>query len=313
MSTAIKVENLSKAFWSGAVRIQALDGVSLEVDEGEIFGLLGPNGAGKTTLISILCGLTTRDSGRAEIFGMDVERNLSKVQEVINVVSGFSGVIHAITLEEMLKYYAMLYSIPEPEERIDEVLALVELEDRRAEWVSLFSAGLRQRFFLAKALLNRPRVLFLDEPTVGLDVGMAVKIREMIKRLGREGYTILLTTHNMFEAEALCERIALIHKGRIRVVGTLREIKGAIREEKVIEVSTDSGAELCEKLQGLEGVISCARDGGNVRVVVDDYGRMKNLMAFLAKEGPRVYSIRLVEPTLEEVFLELTGEDHGRR
>lgn len=306
VGSAVEVKGLSKVFRSGGRSFRALDSVSLEIREGEIFGLLGPNGAGKTTLISILCGLLLPDAGSARILGIDAIKNRHSVQQSINVVSGFSSVLEYLSVEDLLNYYALLYSVPDRQKRIGEVLKLVELEDRRSEAADSLSSGLRQRLFLAKALLNRPRVLFLDEPTVGLDVDMAMNIRSFIKRLKGEGCTIVLTTHYMREAEELCDRIALINEGRIVALGTAKELKARVRKEKIIEVITTEVSDLCGKVSKIEGVTRSYYAGDVLRVEVADYKLIRPIARFLLEEGIKIDTVSITEPSLEEVFLKLT-------
>jgi ABC-2 type transport system ATP-binding protein len=226
---AVHIQGLEKAFKTRSGMIHALNDINLEIRKGEIFGLLGPNGAGKTTLISILCGATTADKGRATIFEKDITKDIRKIQQEINIVRGFSGVLQNCTVVELLRYYALLYGVSWS--RVDEVIDLVGLQGRKEEFVSNFSSGWRQRFFIAKALLNKPRLLLLDEPTVGLDVDVAMQMRKLILDLKREGYTIILTTHYMKEAEELCDRIALISQGRIVAQGTVKELKALAKSK----------------------------------------------------------------------------------
>ncbi|BDU76875.1 ABC transporter ATP-binding protein [Mesoterricola sediminis] len=221
---AVLVKQVTKAFGPGR---QALAGVDLAIREGEIHGLLGPNGAGKTTLIAIMVGLTEADAGSVEIFGLDVRRELPRVQRMVNLVRGFSGVLEKVTARELLIYYALLYGAPLG--RVEEVLRRTGLWARRDEEVASFSSGWRQRFFLAKGLINRPRVLFLDEPTVGLDLDAALAVRDLIRDIAREGCTILLTTHYMREAEDLCAGIDLIAGGRIVAGGSPQALKDLVR------------------------------------------------------------------------------------
>lgn len=221
---AVAVRQVSKIFGKGR---RALSWVDLTIREGEIHGLLGPNGAGKTTLIATMVGLTAPDEGTVEVCGLDVQRNLHRVQRLVNMVRGFSGVLEKITARELLSYYAHLYDAPMA--RVEEVLRLTGLWERRNQEVALFSSGWRQRFFIAKGLINRPRVLFLDEPTVGLDVDAALAVRDLIRRINRQGCTILLTTHYMREAEELCRSIDLIAEGRIVAGGDPASLKDLVR------------------------------------------------------------------------------------
>ena len=221
---AVVARQVSKSFAKGR---QALSRVDLTIREGAIHGLLGPNGAGKTTLIATMVGLTSPDEGTVEVCGLDVGRNLHRVQMLVNMVRGFSGVIEKITARELLTYYAHLYDAPTA--RVEEVLRLTGLWERRNQEVALFSSGWRQRFFIAKGLINRPRVLFLDEPTVGLDVDAALTVRDLVRDINRQGCTILLTTHYMREAEDLCSTIALIAEGRIVAEGAPADLKALVR------------------------------------------------------------------------------------
>lgn len=223
---AVIADNVSKTFPGGH---RALDHVDLSIREGAIHGLLGPNGAGKTTLIAILCGLTLPDEGRIEVCGLDVARHLHQVQAQVNMVRGFSGVLEKVTARELLRYYAHLYDAPPG--RVDDLLRQTGLWERRDQQVAQFSSGWRQRFFIAKALVNRPRVLFLDEPTVGLDVDAAIALRDLVREVNHQGCTILLTTHAMREAEELCSTIALIARGRIVAEGDATALKALVRND----------------------------------------------------------------------------------
>ena len=225
---AVVANNLCKTF-AGRPPVTALQEVNLAIREGEIYGLLGPNGAGKTTLIALLIGLTTPDRGTIEVCGMDVRTRLHQVQMVVNLVRGFGGVLEKFTARELLTYYAMLYGVGR--DRVEEVLRMTGLWERRNLEVATFSSGWRQRFFLAKGILNRPRVLFLDEPTVGLDVDAAMDVRELILAINRQGCTVLLTTHYMREAEELCDRIALLADGRVVAEGTAADLKGRVQRQ----------------------------------------------------------------------------------
>ncbi len=219
----IKISGLSKIFHSKKSNITALKNISLSINKGEIFGLLGPNGAGKTTLISILAGVTTPDNGTVTMLGKNVQTHYKEIQQEINIVRGFSGVLQNISTRELLKYYAKLYSVEE-KGAID-AMRKTGIWEKRDCIVSDLSSGWRQRFFLAKALLNNPKILLLDEPTAGLDVHAARTMRLLLKQLNNEHCTLLLTTHNMQEAEELCDRIAVIHKGEIVAVGTSKQLK----------------------------------------------------------------------------------------
>ena len=222
---AVEIQNAAKLFVQGKKKIHALQGVSFEIKQGEIFGLLGPNGAGKTTLISAICGLLELDSGNAKVFGKDTLKERDAIIPQINLITGFAGLLNGLSVEDLLKYYALLYSVPEKEKRIETVLGQSGLKEKRAQIASTLSSGFRQRFYIAKALLTKPRLLLMDEPTVGLDVQSAHSIRSLIRELKKQGLTILLTTHYMQEAQELCDRLAIITHGKIVAIGTLSELR----------------------------------------------------------------------------------------
>jgi len=311
MQSALSIKALSKSFGSGSSKLAALGGVSLEVKAGEVFGLLGPNGAGKTTLISIVCGLETPDSGTVKVFGVDALRERHKVQQMINVTSGFSGVMQSLTVQDTLYYYALLYSLPDPKAKVEEVLGLTQLSGRRNDEASKLSSGLRQRLLVAKALLNDPRLILLDEPTVGLDVGMALEVRRLIKGLKKKGLTIILTTHYMKEAEELCDRIALINGGRIVALGTPRELKNRVRGRKIIEVQTTEAVDLRQIVSKVKGVVSCWYAGDILRVEVGDYKLIRPIARLLIDKGVKLDMVSIAEPTLEEAFLKFTSRGLG--
>jgi ABC-2 type transport system ATP-binding protein len=302
---AVVARNVSKAFGRKR-KVQALAEVSLTIREGEIFGLLGPNGAGKTTLIAILIGLTTPDSGSVEVCGLDVRRHLHQVQQRVNLVRGFSGVLEKFTTWEMLSYYAMLYGVPRS--RVQEVMDLAGIAEKRDDQVSQFSSGWRQRFFIAKGTINRPQVLFMDEPTVGLDVDAALAVRELITDLNRGGCTILLTTHYMREAEELCDRIALISQGRIVAEGTAAELKEQVTEDEAIIIHGRLDPPLRARLGQLPGVLGVAQDEDSVRLLVEHRRAMGPVLETLAEGKVRLESVRFDRPSLEEVFLKLTHQ-----
>ena len=300
---AVVASNVSKTF-QGKRPVAALTDVSLAIKEGEIYGPLGPNGAGKTTLIAILIGLTTPDRGRVEVCGLDVQRHLQEVQHQVNLVRGFSGVLEKFTTWELLSYYALLYGMPRS--RVDEVMALAGITEKRDAQVSLFSSGWRQRFFIAKGIINHPKVLFMDEPTVGLDVDAARAVRDIIRELNRGGCTILLTTHYMREAEELCDRIALISEGRIVAEGTAAELKCQVKSEEAILIQGQFDPAFRDRLARVPGVLGVAQDEDACRLLVRDRQTLDPVLRALLNAETDFAGIRFDEPNLEDVFLMLT-------
>ena len=302
---AVVASNISKTF-NGRQPVTALTEVSLAIREGEIYGLLGPNGAGKTTLIAILIGLTTPDRGEVRVCGLDVRTRLRDVQHQVNLVRGFSGVLEKFTTWELLSYYALLYGMPRS--RVEEVMALAGITEKRDAQVALFSSGWRQRFFIAKGIINRPKVLFMDEPTVGLDVDAAHAVRDIIRELNRNGCTILLTTHYMREAEELCDRIALISEGRIVAEGTAPELKARVKSDEAILIQGQLDPPLRERLGRVPGVLGVAQFETSCRLLVQDHHSMKPVLRVLLEAGTEVQGVAFDEPTLEDVFLMLTQQ-----
>ncbi|MFA6888865.1 MAG: ABC transporter ATP-binding protein [Candidatus Woesearchaeota archaeon] len=294
---ALLVENVSKQF----DKFTAVNNVSFHIDQGEIFGLLGPNGAGKTTLISMIADLLTKDSGKIEIFG------LKKAQHLMNVLPGFTHVNNPLTIDEFLKEYSLLYSVKNWKKEREYVLNLLEIEEQRNEKMMDLSSGYKQRVLLAKALLTKPKLLLMDEPTVGLDIEIAIKIRGIIKELKKKGYTILLTTHNMLEVEELCDRIALINQGKIVAEGTVKEVKKKIVEQNSILIECENPTKIVSLFKKESYVINTKLLKTGCIIYVRQNRKIKTIMKKLSEQEEKVYSIEIMEPTLEEAFIKLTS------
>jgi ABC-2 type transport system ATP-binding protein len=232
---ALKIERLRKTYSTGLL---ALDGVSLEVGAGRFFGLLGPNGAGKTTLINSVVSLARPDSGRVEVFGRDAYQEFREARRMIGVSPQEINLDKFLTVEETLLFHAGYYGVPKQKakERAGDLLERFALTEKRKQRVNTLSGGMKRRVLFARALMHDPRILFLDEPTAGVDVELRYKLWGYIRELNREGLTILLTTHYLEEAEALCEEIALINDGKIAAQGTNAELKTRYEARNVEEV-----------------------------------------------------------------------------
>jgi ABC-2 type transport system ATP-binding protein len=232
---ALKVEKLKKTYSTGVL---ALDGISLEVEAGRFFGLLGPNGAGKTTLINSIVSLARPDSGSVEVFGRDAYRQFREARRMIGVSPQEINLDKFLTVEETMLFHAGYYGVPKQKakERTEELLERFALTEKRKQRVNTLSGGMKRRVLFARALMHDPKVLFLDEPTAGVDVELRYKLWGYIRELNRGGLTILLTTHYLEEAEALCEEIALINGGRIVAQGTIEELKWTYAAASIEEV-----------------------------------------------------------------------------
>ncbi len=307
---AVEVRDLAKTFRSGWFPrrlTRALRGVSLSIPRGVIFGLLGPNGAGKTTLLSILATLLLPDAGEAKVLGHDVVREARAIRPRLNMASGNSSFIWSLRAPEILAFYGRLYGLHGKAlaRKVDELVALCELEEHRKVPYQELSTGLKQRLALAKSLVNDPELLFLDEPTLGLDPDISVRMRAQIAGLRRErGTTILLTTHYMREAEELCDEIAFIKNGEIPARGTADALKRQIKIGDVIALRLDPASG--EGMTELPGVLRCVFQDGRVELTVDSADkRLPEILHWLHEQGIVVRDVDVHEPDLEEVFVEL--------
>jgi ABC-2 type transport system ATP-binding protein len=297
----IEVQDLRRHF----DQVEAVRGVSFTVAGGEVFGFLGPNGAGKTTTINMLCTLLRPTSGRAAVSGFDVERERSDVRRSIGLVFQQPTLDETLTAEQNLRFHAYAYGVPAGlrERRIRELLSLVELWERRRSRVRTFSGGMRRRLEIARGLLHEPRVLFLDEPTLGLDPQTRRRIWEYLAELrARDGLTIFLTTHYMDEAEH-CDRIAVIDHGRIVALDTPSSLKSAVGGD-LITIATADGAAAALELRSRYNVAPTVGDGEVSFHVLDGESFLPE---FVRGFGQPLEAIGLRRPTLDDVFLDLTG------
>ncbi len=307
MTAIVEVENLSKRF---SEDVLAVDSISFEVNEGEIFGFLGPNGAGKSTTINMLTTLLRPTGGRATIAGLDVARQQDEVRKVIGLVPQDLTVDDDLTGRENMYLQADLYNVPRAEarKRIDELLKLVNLEDAADRRVKTYSGGMRKRLELAEGLIHRPRVLFLDEPTLGLDIQTRTAIWEYIRELKRNHViTVFLTTHYLEEADGLCDRIAIIDHGRIIALDSPEGLKQAVGGD-VLSLGVTSDRDLTEVIRNVPGVLSVKREDGTYRIKAPKGEELTPLvLKAVWDQGATVTSVNLSHPTLDQAFLEYTG------
>jgi len=308
----IRVENLTKKFGD----FVALDDVSFDVKKGEIFGLLGPNGAGKSTTLRILSTLARPTKGTALIGGYDIVKNDTEVRKLIGIVSEKMIMYDRLTARENLWFFGSLFEIPSDvlTQRIDELLDLVQLTKWKNVLVGTFSTGMRQRMNVVRALLNMPRVLFLDEPTLGLDPQSSVEIREFVKKLNREnGTTIIVTTHTMVDADMLCDRIAIIDHGKVVALDTSINLKKLISggNSTILKLGVPNlTADLLETLRTLDCVQSVSQENStNVRLIARGDDAFDSVIDAVRSKGGKIASIENIQPTLEDVFLHLTGHE----
>jgi ABC-2 type transport system ATP-binding protein len=318
---AIEVRNLrreyvTRSFFGKTSHVtEALAGVTFDVKRGELFGLIGPNGAGKTTTIKILTTLLTPTSGEAYVLGFDVNKQIYEIRKRIGIVfGGERGLYNRVTAVENMKYFSDLYGVDPSvsKRRIPELIRMVGLQGRENERVEKYSRGMKQRLHIAKALVNDPELIFLDEPTIGLDPAGARDIREMVREMEKWGKTILLTTHYMFEADELCKRIAVISKGKIVALDTPSGLKRLVKDISVVELQTYGATQkFVEKLKSINGVIRVVADLESERqfikiqtpIATDVLTEVNK-----ASEGVKVIDKSIKEPTLEDAYLRLVEE-----
>ena len=290
----------------------AVDDVGFSIARGETYGLLGPNGAGKTTTISIVCGLLTRDAGEVTVAGRPMGPGATAAKAAIGLVPQDVALYDDLSAGENLRFFGRLQGLDRRElaERVAEALELVGLTDRAGDRVSEYSGGMKRRANIAAGLLHRPRLLVLDEPTVGVDPQSRNAILESVETLGGEGLSVLYTTHYMEEAERLCDRIGIIDEGRLVAEGTRRELIAGLGVGDRVDVGGSGDlaafAEACAALPGSAGVDR--RDGGVVVRVTDGSTALAGIVAAAERSGVAIAGIELVEPDLEDVFLGLTGK-----
>ena len=304
-ATVLRVRDLRKAYQD----VVAVNGLDLEVAAGECFGLLGPNGAGKTTTIEICEGLTPRDSGELEVLGLRWERDATALKQRLGIQLQETQLSDKLTVEETVRLFRSFFRQGPTVER---VIGLVQLEEKRRSRVGTLSGGQKQRLALACALVGDPDLLFLDEPTTGLDPQARRQLWDLIEEFKKAGRTILLTTHYMDEAERLCERVAIMDHGKIIALGSPRELVASIGVEHVVEfsVEAETGAHSLDvdALRTLEGVRDVRAEDGIVRMQVTAlHDAVPALLAELVRRGVRLTELRTHSATLEDVFVTLTG------
>ncbi len=315
MSTvAIRTEGLTRDFEAEAGLVRALDGLTLEVPAGTIFGFLGPNGAGKTTTIRLLLGLLEPTSGRAQVLGFDARTQADEVRTHTGALLEHPGVYEQLSAEDNLEFYARAYRLPQVErgERIRELLEQMGLWQRRKDRAGTWSKGMQQKLALARTLLHRPPLVLLDEPTAGLDVPSSAAVRDGLTALTeREGTTVFLTTHNMAEAEALCSRVAVIRKGRLVAVGHPDELRARAGGPRVEILGRGFSDEALALLRGRPEVAVVALQNGHLAVDLRQEAAMAPLVSLLVGAGVQVEEVRRGKASLEDVFLTLMKEEQN--
>src|SRR4030043_937808 len=309
MNDIIQVKDLTKFYGNNI----AVDHISFDGKEGEVFGFLGPNGAGKTTTIRIMVGLTQPSSGTARIDGHDILKEPIEVKKTIGLVPETSNLYGELTALKNLIYQAELYGVPKKERKTRAFQLLEEfgLKEHQEKTFQALSRGLKRRLTIAAALIHHPKILFLDEPTTGLDVMSARGLRKLILDSKKKGLTIFLTTHYIPEAESLCDRIAIIVQGKIRVVDTPENIRDQMKEAEVLEIGLDCTPEdLKSKLPSVDGIDKIVIDENRVRFHTRRLDQVASpIIRSLEGHGAKIKSINTLSPSLEDAFVKITGLD----
>jgi ABC-2 type transport system ATP-binding protein len=307
-SPVLHCEGLKKRFGDR----QAVDGVGFDIGPGETYGLLGPNGAGKTTTISMICGILARDAGEVTVDGERLDVGTTRAKRLVGIVPQDLAIYPDLTARENLDYFGRFYGMGGSvlRQRIQEVLDVVQLTERERDRTSAYSGGMKRRLNIAIGLLHNPRLLVLDEPTVGVDPQSRNAILSSVEALGQEGIGILYTTHYMEEAERLCDRVGIVDQGRIIAEGTRPELVRLVGQTDKVSLgatgSLSAAADALRSVEGVQGVTN--REGGLDVIVPDASTTLPALLAAATAAGASIRSVEVVEPDLEAVFLHLTGK-----
>ncbi len=316
---SIETKGLKRLFKGvpGKGAVVALDGVDLQVHDDEIFGLLGPNGAGKTTLIKILCTLLLPTEGQAFVKGLDVVKQSSQIRRLINLVSGGETPGYGIlTVKENLWFFSQLYGLPRDfaKDRVSKLIDQLELQDYANTRMSKLSTGFKQRLNLARGFVNEPAVLFLDEPTLGLDVLSARHLRTLVQSWIRTGgKTVLLTTHYMAEADQMCDRVGIINQGKILALDTPQRLKAKIASGSSWKIEITPNLQHLDSIKSIPGIIGVSETDNietgvsTLKLVLQDESAMSDLLSQIRQNGSKVLNMGKSEPTLEDVYISLVG------
>ena len=307
IKTALSVENLSKVYLQDkkkSSKINALNNISLEVKQGEIFGLLGPNGAGKTTFLNVLAGTVIKTNGKVNVWGFDLDKNPRQVRASIGIVPQEVNLDAFFSPKKLLDLQAGLYGIKDSQKITETILKLVSLENQADSYSRNLSGGMKRRLLIAKAMVHQPPILVLDEPTAGVDVELRKNLWENVKELNNIGVTIILTTHYLFEAQEMCNRIAIINKGNLVALDTTKKLLDRIKVKKIIFKLKEFESNITLELPNVEFVIE-----SNDTIAVNyekDLINFEQLINYLKQKNLKILDISIDEGDLEDVFIQLT-------
>jgi len=307
LDNAIEAKGLTKYYG----KLLAVDHINFEAKKGEIFGFLGPNGAGKTTTIRMLTGISKPTEGTATIMGYDIQRQPIEAKEQMGIVPDVSNIYNELSAWDNLVFTGRLYDMPKSfrENRAEELLKMFGLYERRKEKVQLFSRGMKRRICIGMALMNRSDILFLDEPTSGLDVQSVLIIREMIRTLNQQGLTIFITTHNLEEASQMCDRVAIINRGKIAAIDTPERLKRTVQGLQSVEVAfAATPVNALKDFKELPNTREVVKEGDKFRLFTDDPSSvLASVWKYSQNNNLKLITVNTLGPSLEDVFVNLTG------
>lgn len=307
MANIVTIKNLVKSYGD----INAVDNMTINITEGEIFGLLGPNGAGKSTTINMLCGIISKEKGQITCFGKDHDKELRNIKKDIGIVPQEIALYDDLKAIENVKFFAALYGLKGKElnKRANEALEFVGLVDRKDDFPKNYSGGMKRRLNIACAIAHRPKLIIMDEPTVGIDPQSRNHILQSVKKLNKLGSTVIYTTHYMEEVEAICTKIAIMDHGKLIALGSKEELQKMISDKKALIIETDIGTEIdCDAIENISGVTSAVQNDTQLRVeCLQESNCISGITAFMHKSNFPIRSINMGDISLESVFLSLTG------
>lgn len=306
MNTVIEVNAIERVFGQN----RAVDGMTFHVEQGEVFGLLGPNGAGKTTTVRLLNGILPPSEGTARVFGLDPTTQGEDIRRKTGVLTETPALYERLSARENLEFFATLQAIPESDvsRRVDEMLEFFELSSRAKDKVETFSKGMKQRLALARALIHKPPLLFLDEPTSGLDPEAAQQVNDLIASLSRSnGQTVVLATHNLFEAQRLCDRVAVMNKGKILALGSLKELSRKLWPVTWVDVTfhVKPKENVAGSLKAQRGVIQVSAENEALAVQVENEDVIPAVVRHLVERGEAISKVNPRDYTLEDIYFAL--------
>jgi ABC-2 type transport system ATP-binding protein len=310
MMNAIQTDQLGRSFGT----LKAVDRLTIEVPRGTVFGFLGPNGSGKTTTIRLLLGLLDPDQGSSQVMGFDSRTQAGEVRALCGALLEYHGLYERLSAADNLDYYGRIWHMPKADrvQRIHELLEPLELYDRRHEPIGRWSRGMKQKLAVARTLMHRPELIFLDEPTAGLDPVASVALREDLALLvAREGITIFLTTHNLVEAEKLCTHVGVISHGQLLATGTPSELRSRTSAPRLYVSGQGISSQIAEELRSNPLVKKMQQQNGRLVLDLNDLSRSHEIVTQLVKNGVLIDEVRKEKADLEDVFLQLVDEETG--